>query len=110
MSRGLASVTRRVRSARSLAPRFNARSVPPRRCGTSTTAAYIQVGHCLSIVSFGDAPCKISSITSTEVQCQIGTATKVWYVDNSGIHPGGSLFAAGYRRWRLCREKQFQKS
>ena len=49
-------------------------------------------------ISFGDAPCKISSITSTEVQCQIGTATKVWYVDNSGIHPGGSLFVAGYRR------------
>ena len=43
-------------------------------------------------INFGRAPCKISSLTSTKVQCQINTARKVWFIDNTGIHPGGSSF------------------
>ncbi|KAI0230284.1 Fibrocystin-L [Lamellibrachia satsuma] len=48
-------------------------------------------------ISFGRAPCKISSLTSTEVQCQINTARKVWFIDNTGIHP---VFGERYM-WNL---------
>ena len=65
-------------------------------CYVTITGSGLPENENVTRISFGDAPCKISSITSTEVQCQISTATKVLYVDNSGIHPGGSSCAAGY--------------
>ena len=58
-------------------------------CYVSITGSGFPENKDITQISFGRAPCKINSLSSTQVQCQIDIARKVWFVDNSGIHPGG---------------------
>ena len=67
-------------------------------CYVTITGSGFPENKDITQISFGRAPCKINSVTSTEVQCQIGIARKVWFVDNSGIHPGESTIPLS----RLC--------
>ena len=60
-------------------------------CHVTITGSGFPENKDITQISFGRAPCKINSITNTEVQCQIDIARKVWFVDNSGIHPGGLM-------------------
>ena len=65
-------------------------------CYVTITGSGFPENKAITQISFGRAPCKINSITNTEVQCQIDIARKVWFVDNSGIHPGKSTCAASF--------------
>ena len=65
-------------------------------CYVTITGKGFPENKAITQISFGRAPCKINSITNTEVQCQIDIARKVWFVDNSGIHPGESTCAASF--------------
>ena len=65
-------------------------------CYVTITGSGFPENKDITQISFGRAPCKINSLSSTEVQCQIDIARKVWFVDNSGIHPGESTCAASF--------------
>ena len=65
-------------------------------CYVTITGSGFPENKDITQISFGRAPCKITSLSSTQVQCQIDIARKVWFVDNSGIHPGESLFASSF--------------
>ena len=61
-------------------------------CYVTITGSGFPENKAITQINFGRAPCKVNSITNTKLQCQIDIARKVWFVDNSGIHPGESTF------------------
>ena len=72
-------------------------------CYVTITGSGFPENKVITQISFGRAPCKINSLSSTQVQCQIDIARKVWFVDNSGIHPGGLMLTVFF----LCLNCEF---